>query len=162
MSAMRTPRAYLETSVFNFVFTDDAPELKKDTLKLFEEIRQGKYEPYASVYVVEELEDAHEPKRTQMLNLITDYNITMLETSDEADSLADIYVTDGIIPRKYVADARHIAIASVHGLDFIVSLNFKHIVKRKTVMMAEVVNLREGYNRIGIFSPKEVIDDEEV
>ncbi|MDR3304599.1 MAG: hypothetical protein LBS85_01005 [Clostridiales Family XIII bacterium] len=59
---MRTPKVYLETSVFNFVFADDAPDKKADTLKLFEEVRQGKYEPYTSAYVVEELEQANEPK----------------------------------------------------------------------------------------------------
>jgi hypothetical protein len=32
--------------VFNFVFADDAPDSKRDTLKLFEEIEEGKYEPY--------------------------------------------------------------------------------------------------------------------
>ena len=41
----------------------------------------------------------------------------------------------------------------------IVSYNFKHIVKLKTVAMTEIVNLREGYRRIGIFSPTEVIDN---
>ncbi len=45
-----------------------------------------------------------------------------------------------------------------HDLDFIVSLNFKHIVKRKTLNMAESINIREGYKRIGIFSPAEVIE----
>ncbi len=34
---------------------------------------------------------------------------------------------------------------------------FKHIVKWKTVSMTEVINLREGYRRIGIFSPTEII-----
>jgi len=43
-------------------------------------------------------------------------------------------------------------------LDVIVSFNFQHIVKRKTVTMTEVVNLREGYKRIGIFSPTDVVE----
>jgi len=35
---MRTPRIYIETSVFNFYFTDDAPERRENTLRLFEVI----------------------------------------------------------------------------------------------------------------------------
>jgi hypothetical protein len=75
--------------------------------------------------------------------------------------LADIYVTEGIIPQKYRTDALHIAIATVMDLDFVVSFNFKHIVKRKTIMMSSVVNMREGYKQIGIFSPTEVIENDE-
>jgi len=40
----------------------------------------------------------------------------------------------------------------------IVSYNFRHIVKVKTITMTESINIRENYRRIGIFSPTEVID----
>ena len=36
---MRIPRVYIETSIFNFIFADDAPDKKYDALKLFEEIK---------------------------------------------------------------------------------------------------------------------------
>jgi len=32
---MRTPKIYIETSVFHFYFTDDAPDKRADTLRLF-------------------------------------------------------------------------------------------------------------------------------
>ncbi len=156
---MRRPKVYIETSVFNFVFADDAPDKRDDTLAFFEEIRQGKYAPYTSAYVLEELERAPEPKRRNMLQLIPQSNIEILTGKDEAEKLADVYVAEGIIPAKFYTDALHIALATVNDLTLIVSFNFKHIVKLKTSMMTEVVNLREGYNRIGIFSPTEVIDN---
>jgi len=156
--SMRTPTVYIETSVFNFVFADDAPEGQRHTLALFEEIRQGRYKPYTSEYVIRELERAASPKREEMLALIDQYNVTILPTSEEAERLARMYVAEGIIPARYVDDSRHIAMASVYGLAFIVSFNFKHIVKRTTVLMTESINLREGYNRIGIYSPTEVIE----
>ena len=62
---------------------------------------------------------------------------------------------------KSITDALHIASASIRSLDFIVSLNFRHIVKRKTILMTEVVNVREGYKKVGIFSPMEVVEHEE-
>jgi len=31
---MRIPRVYIETSVFNFIFADDAPDKKEDALVL--------------------------------------------------------------------------------------------------------------------------------
>jgi predicted nucleic acid-binding protein len=157
---MRIPKIYLETTIFNFFFTDDAPEKAQDTLKLFQEIQEGRYEPYTSDYALMEIKNASEPKRARMLELLDKYSIFSLPTSDDAKRLADIYVGEGIIPEKYFTDALHIAIATVSELDFIVSFNFKHIVKRKTVIMTESVNLREGYRQIGIFSPTEVIEND--
>ncbi len=63
---MRAPKIYLETSVFNFVFANDSPDKRADTLVLFEEIRQGRFEPYTSAYVLEELELASEPNAPQV------------------------------------------------------------------------------------------------
>ena len=97
---MRIPKIYLETTIFNFVFADDAPDKKEATIKLFEEIAKGKYEAYTSYYVVEELEKAFEPKRSNMLELIKQYNVSILEVSPEAERLADIYGKNGIIPEK--------------------------------------------------------------
>ena len=158
---MRVPKIYLETSVFNFCFADDAPDKKQDTLKLFDEIRAGMYLPYTSAYVVQELTRADEPKQSQMVALIGEHDMRFIEQSDTIRTLAGIYVAEGIIPEKHLTDALHIAAATVNDLDIIASYNFKHIVKRKTVTMTEVVNLREGYKRIGIFSPTEVIESDE-
>jgi hypothetical protein len=155
---MRIPKVYIETSVFNFYFADDAHEKREDTIRLFEEIRQGKYESYTSDYVVEELRDAPDPKRKSMIGLIDSYGVIVLPENDETSRLANIYVREGIIPEKYVADALHIASTTVYDLDFIVSYNFKHIVKVKTITMTESINLREHYKRIGIYSPTEVIE----
>ena len=158
---MRIPKIYLETSVFNFVFADDAPDKRQDTLKLFDEIKEGKYEPYTSEYATDELEGAPEEKRLKMLRLIEEYGVNLIGTSDDAVALSKIYVAEGVIPQKYMTDALHIAIATIMDMDFIVSLNFKHIVKRKTMLLTEVINVREGYKKIGIFSPAEVIENDE-
>jgi predicted nucleic acid-binding protein len=156
---MRIPTIYLETTIFNFPFVDDAPQYKADTLRLFAEIKAGNFKPYTSEYVTEELENTNDAvKLQQMKALIADCGITVIPVSNEVGRLADVYVTTGIIPKRFVTDALHIAAATVTGLDFIVSLNFRHIVKRKTIEEAELINFREGYKKIGIYSPAEVID----
>ena len=157
---MKIPKVYLETTIFNFYFAEDAPDKKKETLKMFEEIKNGKYKPYISNAVLVELSRDTEPKRGQMLSLIETYNIELLPAHADEFRLANIYVSEGIIPEKYATDALHIASTTVNDLDFIISYNFQHIVKRKTMMMTESINLREGYKRIGIFSPNEVIENE--
>ena len=82
--------------------------------------------------------------------------------SDEADRLADLYVAERIIPPKYRTDGLHIAIATVNELDMILSMNFQHIVKRKTVKMTGHINTMNGYHAIEIYSPMEVIENENI
>jgi hypothetical protein len=50
----KTPTIYLETTIFNFPFSDDAPQYRADTLRLFEEIKMGKFRPFTSEYVLRE------------------------------------------------------------------------------------------------------------
>jgi hypothetical protein len=100
-------------------------------------------------------------KREKMKALITEYGITELSASKEAEQLADMYISAGIIPKKYETDALHIAIATVAGIDIIVSLNFRHIVKHKTIIETDAVNIREGFGMVFIHSPIEVINNEE-
>ena len=156
---MRIPRIYLETTIFNFPFADDAPDLKAGTIRLFRAIEAGKFIPYTSQYVVDELEDTKSAeKREKMKALIADYGVETIPESKEAERLARIYVKEGIIKAKYEADAIHIAMATITNLDFIISLNFQHIVKRKTIIETEIINAREGYRRVYIYTPMEVID----
>ncbi len=159
---MRTPKIYLETTIFNYNFADDTPEKKLENLKLFEDIKNSIFEPYTSTIAVDELLKASEPKRENMMKLISQYNITVLPATEEISELAQEYVNSGIIPEKYIDDARHIACATIYNLDIIVSWNFKHIVKRKTKIMTEQVNLIQGYKNIEIYSPAEVTSDDEI
>ena len=156
---MHKPRVYLETTMFNHYFDADR-EAHVATVKLFREIKNGKYDAYTSLYVTDELGNAQEPKRSDMLALIKKYNIKVLDISDEASDLANIYVNEGIIPVKYIYDALHIACASVNDLEYVLSLNFKHINKLKTKAMTSNTNIREGHRPVIIASPLEVTDDE--
>lgn len=131
------------------------------TVEMFEEIRNGKYEAYTSLAVIDEINAASEIKRQQLLELIKIFNLNILEVATEATELAFKYVREGIIPEKYKLDALHIAIATVEDMNIILSWNFKHIVKRKTIIMTGFVNSKEGYKSIDIYSPQEVIENDD-
>jgi predicted nucleic acid-binding protein len=156
---MRIPKIYVETTLFNF-YVDVDREAHADTVKLFNEIKAKKYEAFTSRYVVDELGNAEKSKREKMLSLILEYDIPILEPNDEAVKLADLYVVENVIPPKYRTDALHIAIAAVNDLDMIISMNFQHIVKRKTIKMTEHINVMNGYRVIEIYSPMEVVENE--
>jgi predicted nucleic acid-binding protein len=157
---MRKQKIYLETTLFNYYFDEDRGFAHEGTVKLFDDIAAGKYEAFTSRFVIDELNDAPEAKREKMLDLILKYDIPILETSEEAVRIADLYIEGKIIPQKYRTDGLHIAIATVNDLDMIISMNFQHIVKRKTKIGTGNINALNGYRAVEIFSPMEVIEDE--
>jgi hypothetical protein len=65
-----------------------------------------------------------------------------------------------VIPAKYRTDGLHIATAAVYDMDIIVSLNFTHIVKRKTKLTTPGINALRGYRSVEIYNPMEVINDD--
>lgn len=107
-----------------------------------------------------ELDDCPEPKHSQMLALIQEYNIPALKIEQEAYDLADVYIEMGVVPAKYRMDGIHIAMAAVHGMDCIVSLNFHHINKLKTKTATEIIHRMKGYSNPIICTPMEVIDND--
>ena len=146
----------METTIFNR-FLENNREYCMETRKLFDKILQNEIDAYTSVYVLEELDKALEPKRSEMINLISKYKITVLEIDQKAYDLSEIYIEMGIIPLKFRIDGIHIAMAAIHNMDCIVSLNFHHINRLKTKMATEIIHRMKGYNNPFICTPMEVI-----
>ena len=157
---MRVPKIYLETTVFNYYFDTDR-DAHTDTVKLFDEIKAGKYEVFTSIYVMDELAKAGEPKRSNMLELIEKYDIIVVPADEETEKLADIYISEKVIPTSKQLDSLHIACASVNDVDYIFSFNFRHINRIKTKEMTSIINIREGYKPVKITVPAEVIEYDE-
>jgi len=80
-------------------------------------------------------------------------------TAGELDKdLAEKYVKEKIVTRKFCSDALHIAIATIHKVDVLVSWNFKHIVNLNRIKQYNSVNLKHGYTMIEIRSPMEIVE----
>lgn len=157
---MRKLKLYLETSVWNFLFADDAPEKMRVTKQFFEEIDKGKYEVYISNIVLAEIDRADSKTKKKLTNLINEHNPIELKEKEEVDSLSKKYMAADIIPERFEEDAMHIAFAAVYDLNVIVSWNLRHIVKLKTRIEANAINRVEGYREIEICTPEEVIENE--
>jgi len=156
---MRTLKIYLETTMFNYYFDEDR-DAHADTVTLFDECKAGVFEAFTSTYATGELEAAPAEKRDKMLALIAESKITVLTADEEADVLARRYIAEDALPLGSLADASHIAIATLNDMDIIVSLNFKHIVRNKTIAMTGAINVLLGYRPLAIDTPMGVIDSE--
>lgn len=148
-------KIYLETSVINFLFAEDAPEKMKITQEFFNIIEE--YEVFISDIVLLEIEQAPEQKKASLSDVITKYKMKALESTEEAERLADNYIKEGIIPEKYYNDALHIAIATKYNMDAIISWNLTHIVKFKTKFNVKVINKRLNEKDVIICTPEEMV-----
>jgi predicted nucleic acid-binding protein len=154
---MHKLKLYLDTTVLNFAFADDAPKEMDATLKFFKQIER--FEVSLSDVVLDEIERCPSLKRARLMELINSHDWNILELDQAARSLSGHYLSAGVIPQKYRDDAYHIAIATVNNQDAILSWNFQHIVKMKTKREVVAINLLEGYRGIDIYTPMEVVDD---
>jgi hypothetical protein len=75
-----------------------------------------------------------------MINLISKFNVIILDQNDKAEKFAKLYIDNRIIPEIYRMYAFHIPIATINGLDKIISLNLKHIIKDKTILFTRYIN----------------------
>ena len=97
-------------------------------------------------------------------NLLTlpDINVKNVFLKEEAETLARNYIDYGVVSVKHIADAQHIAIASVERVDILVSWNFQHIVNIDCIHAFNSVNLKLGYPLLEIRSPREVVHEKEI
>jgi predicted nucleic acid-binding protein len=154
---MKSLRIYVDTSVFGGCFDD---EFKEASLKLFDEIRAGRFILLFSAATLRELKTAPEQVRG-VLRSIPEQFLEAIEETPEVIELRDAYLKAGIVTKKSTVDAEHIAAASVAGADIIVSWNFKHIVHYDKIRGYRAVNLLNRYSHlIAIHSPKEVINND--
>jgi len=80
--------------------------------------------------------------------------------NDEMLKLAEKYIEQKVVSENYYSYALHIAIATVIGVDVLVSWNFKHIVNLDRIKSFNSVNLKEGYSILGIRTSREVVESE--
>ena len=158
---MRKLKLYLETSVWNFFFADDAPEMREITKQFFSSIEEGLYEIFVSEVVVGEIDNAPEPKRKVLLDLVNKYSPIELEITEEANELTKVYMDRGIVPQKKRNDAFHVAVATVCEMDAVISWNYDHLANLRKSELFNGVNLERGYTkRLEIVTPMEVVKHE--
>jgi len=129
-------------------------EFMDDTRLLFECIDTHQLTVICSDMVLKELKVA--PKRIRdIFKSIDDVEIYYM--NKEFERLSGLYISEGALSNKCLADAVHIAVATIFNASAIVSWNFKHLVNFEKIKQYNVVNLREGYKMINIDQPKKII-----
>ena len=160
---MPAPTVYLDTSVINFLFATDRPDLQAATLDFFKHLGQPpRYHLLISAFVVEELAqtaDAHH--RARLLQAIRDYPIELAPTTNNPAiyELADSYLQSGALPAKKMFDALHVAYCVVERINYLASWNYKHLANVNRERRLTVINLQAGFlHPLRITTPLDLID----
>ncbi len=162
---MKKLRVYLDTSVINFLFAEDAPEKQSATWAFFDRAkRQGVPLSISQVVIDEILRTPDERTRKKLLDVVSERNLYLLplDPAEEIGRLSRAYLDAGALPTGEVDDALHVAVCTVHMVDVLASWNFKHLanVNRERRIMA--VNEGCGYvYPLRIVSPEGVLDNEQ-
>ncbi len=158
---MRKIKVYLDTSVISYLQQEDAPERMKDTLELWKQFENDKYDVCLSQITLDEVGECPEPKRSVLYEYLSNINYTKLEITEEVFRVAEQIINMGILSKKSIDDCQHIATAVIHNCDCIVSWNFKHIVNMKTIRGIRAITNLEGYKNIDILNPSVLLGGEE-
>lgn len=142
---------YLETSVVG-AYLDNGEPFRRDLTIRWWEHELTEYNVFSSLLVRREIERVAEPHRTGYLKLIQP--LTDLELTEEVAILAEGYISRGIFHRKYIADAIHVALASFHKIDYLVTWNFGHIANVRKQARIRLFNTAAGFFSPVIVTPE--------
>ena len=155
---MKKPKIYLDTSVISYLDQANTPDKMNDTLLLWEEIKSGLYDVYISQVTMAELFGNKQPKLQLLLKFLAQIDYTLIEIDKNIEIYADTLIDNGILTNKSRADCLHIASAVITDCDLLLSWNFKHILRVKTVNGVRSISAKLGYKGIDIIPPSMIVE----
>lgn len=153
-------RIYLETSVISYLTAWPSRDLVRaghqETTREWWATRST-FELYISQLVLEEAAAGDPAAAAKRLEAVRD--VPVLELTTEATGLARDLVREAALPAKAAADALHIAIAAVQGMDCLVTWNCAHIANATMRPKIEAICRANGFEPPVICTPLELVEE---
>jgi hypothetical protein len=126
---MNKQSVYLETSVVSYFTSLPSRDIiiaghQQITSDWFNN-HSIKYNVYISELVASECTSGDKAASRKRLSVIE--NVNFLEINQDVLYLSEEFIRNKIIPKRYNEDAFHIAVATIHGMDYLLTWNCKHI-----------------------------------
>lgn len=145
----------------SFLFADDAPEKREVTLQFWNILKLGLYDVVISEVLLAEISRSEMPSAQELEERLSEIVVEIVSVNEDTFSLAQKYIDEGIIPQKYQDDALHIALATYNEADAVISWNFKHMVKLKTIRGVNGINKMLGYRELEILTPQSWLQEDD-
>lgn len=150
-------KVYLETSFISYLVARPSRDLimaaHQQTTREWWEKERLKHEVYSSDAVWEEARRGDPVGAASRLSVLAD--LPILAVSDETEELARRLISKHALPQKAFLDAIHIAVASVYGMDYLLTWNCKHIANLTMRSAIEKTCREAGYDPPVIGTPEE-------
>lgn len=140
-------RVYIETTIVSYLTAWRSPQLimaahQEATRQWWDDERQH-FDLYVSEAVIEEVSAGDAEAAGRRLDAIK--GIAELKITDEARDLAKALIEHGQLAQKATLDALHIAIATVNGMDFLITWNCRHIANATLQASMRTICQQSGY-----------------
>lgn len=153
-------RVYIETSVLSYLSARPSRDMviaaHQELTRQWWETRSSAFHLLVSELVREEAGRGDMEASSKRMTIIE--RMPILTTSDAAASLAEQLVSAGPIPRESAADALHIAVAAVNGVDYLLTWNCKHLANAAFRRRIEALVEEAGYGCPVICTPEELME----
>lgn len=150
---------YIETSIVSYLTARPSSNLlaaawQKATLDWWD-TQKNRFLLFTSNVVIEEAGKG-DPKAAELrVGALAD--IPMLEITDNALVFAKLLISRRILPQKAVDDSLHIALSVFHGIDYLLTWNFRHIDNAETKPIIRKLCSDMGYAYPEICTPVELM-----
>lgn len=121
-------KVYVETSFFSFYHDDrTSPGVvaMRQWSREWWDIHGERYELVTSAAVLDELSIGELPHRTRAFEMA--FALPIVTIGSEVEEIAELYIRHKVMPNNPGGDALHLALASFHKCDYLLTWNCKHI-----------------------------------
>lgn len=155
------PRIYLETTIVSYQTAKPSRDLvvaaHQQITQEWWSRRKEDFSLYVSELVLEEAAQGDPAAARRRLEFLEPMEV--LATDNEALALALVIVNSGCIPEAAGADALHVAVAAVNGMDYLLTWNCTHINNAEIVKKLECACGNAGYRCPVVCTPEQLLGE---
>jgi hypothetical protein len=154
------PKAYIETSIVSYLTAKPTQDIRvaanQGITREWWEARRLDFGLFISEFVVAEASLGDPEAASRRPEVIDD--IAELEATEAVRRLGRALISEGPIPPGAEIDAYHIAIAAVHGMEYLLTGNCTHIANAAMRPKIEWVCREHGFEPPIICTPQELME----
>jgi len=152
---------YLETTFISYLVARPSRDVivaaHQQTSHEWWNKRRNDFTCNISQVVIDEVSAGDPLEIQKRLDVIND--LPVLEVTKSAEALAQAIIASGVIPPRAVRDAAHIAVAAVHGIDYLLTWNCRHLANAQIMRKIEKVCDGLSERMPLICTPEELMGD---
>lgn len=156
------PSVYVETSVISYATSRPSRDLviagRQQITRAWFATAPHRFDLFVSQLVVGEAAVGDAVAAKERVSLLE--GLGQLAITDAVGELAETLLSRGAVPRKAADDAVHIGVAAVHGVEYLLTWNCRHIANATLRQAIEAVCIEVGFKPPVICTPEELIADE--